>query len=253
VALADVVRPESREAVARLKKLGIRCLMLTGDNRRVAAWVGEQIGLDEVFAEVLPQDKAAKVREVQARGLTVAMTGDGVNDAPGPDPGGRGHRRGAGTEVAIQSADIVLVRSNPLDVASILASPGHLSQDAAEPVLGHPDTTSWPFPWPPARSTGWAFSFPRAGGVFMSLSTIIVAINARFLRVKAEVRLSGFAAGAGSAHPVCTAARRAARPVMRSTDRGGYRAFAARRSCPYRRAKVRWFPRRQTMALLGRG
>jgi len=82
ISLADIIRPESKEAVARLREMGIRSMMLTGDNRKVAQWVSEEIGLDEYFAEVLPQAKSEKVKEVQSRGITVAMTGDGVNDAP---------------------------------------------------------------------------------------------------------------------------------------------------------------------------
>ena len=100
IALADVIRPESREALDRLKTMGIRAMMLTGDATPVARWVARELGLDEFFAEVLPEQKSARIKEVQARGLTVAMTGDGVNDAPAltqADVGiavGAGHRRG---------------------------------------------------------------------------------------------------------------------------------------------------------------
>ena len=185
LALADVVRPESREAVARLKKMGIRCLMLTGDNRQVAAWVGEQIGLDEVFAEVLPQDKAAKVREVQARGLTVAMTGDGVNDAPALTQADVGIAVGAGTEVAIQSADIVLVRSNPLDVASILGLARATYRKMLQNLFWATGYNVVAIPLAAGALYGLGILLaPALGAVFMSLSTIIVAINARFLRVK---------------------------------------------------------------------
>jgi Cu2+-exporting ATPase len=185
LALADVVRPESREAVARLKKMGIRCLMLTGDNRKVAAWVGEQIGLDEVFAEVLPQDKAAKVREVQARGLTVAMTGDGVNDAPALTQADVGIAVGAGTDVAIQSADIVLVRSNPLDVASILGLARATYRKMLQNLFWATGYNVVAIPLAAGVLYGLGILLsPALGAVFMSLSTIIVAINARFLRVK---------------------------------------------------------------------
>lgn len=91
IALADIIRPESKKAIMILKSMGIKCMMLTGDNKQVAEWVSKEIGLDEFFAEVLPQDKAAKIKEVQSRGLIVAMTGDGINDAPALDPGGCGH------------------------------------------------------------------------------------------------------------------------------------------------------------------
>ena len=184
VALADVIRPESREAVARLKEMGIRCLMLTGDNRQVAGWVSQQIGLDEYFAEVLPQEKAAKVREVQARGLTVAMTGDGVNDAPALTQADVGIAVGAGTDVAIESADIVLVRSNPLDVVSILglarATYRKMLQNLAW-ATGY-NVVAIPLAAGVLYGLGILLS-PALGAVFMSLSTIIVAINARFLRV----------------------------------------------------------------------
>jgi Cu2+-exporting ATPase len=184
VALADLIRPESREAVARLKKMGIRTLMLTGDNRQVAAWVSGELGLDEYFAEILPQDKAAKVRELQARGLTVAMTGDGVNDAPALSQAEVGIAVGAGTEVAIESADIVLVRSNPLDVASILglarATYRKMLQNLAW-ATGY-NVVAIPLAAGVLYGLGILLS-PALGAVFMSLSTIIVALNARFLRV----------------------------------------------------------------------
>jgi Cu2+-exporting ATPase len=183
IALADIIRPESKKAIALLKKMGIKCMMLTGDNQKVARWVSEEIGLDEYFAEVLPQEKSAKVKEVQSRGMIVAMTGDGVNDAPALAQADIGIAIGAGTDVAIETADIILVRSNPLDVAAIIglarATYGKMIQNLA---------------W----ATGYnAFAIPLAAGVLynygillspalaaglMSLSTVIVAINARFLK-----------------------------------------------------------------------
>jgi P-type Cu2+ transporter len=120
IALADIIRPESKEAIARLKAMGIRCIMLTGDKREVADWVAEEIGLDEVIAEVLPDQKVAKIRDVQSRGLITAMTGDGVNDAPALAQADVGIAIGAGTDVAIETADIILVKSNPNDVAAII-------------------------------------------------------------------------------------------------------------------------------------
>ncbi|MFO7985709.1 MAG: copper-translocating P-type ATPase, partial [Desulfatiglandaceae bacterium] len=120
VALADIIRDESKEAISRLRQMGIQCMMLTGDNELVAKWVADQIGLDEYFAEVLPKDKAEKVKEVQSRGLVVAMTGDGVNDAPALAQADVGIAIGAGTDVAVQTADVILVRSNPLDAVAIL-------------------------------------------------------------------------------------------------------------------------------------
>ncbi len=120
IALADIVRPEAKQAIDALKALSIRCMMLTGDNKATAKWVSDQVGLDEYFAEVLPQDKAAKVKEVQARGVLVAMTGDGVNDAPALAQADVGIAIGAGSDVAVETADVILVRSNPLDVVAIV-------------------------------------------------------------------------------------------------------------------------------------
>jgi len=120
IALADIIRPESKKAISMLKKMDIKCMMLTGDNKQVARWVSEEIGLDEYFAEVLPQEKTAKVKEVQSRNLVVAMVGDGVNDAPALAQADVGIAIGAGTDVAIETADIILVKSNPLDVVAIV-------------------------------------------------------------------------------------------------------------------------------------
>src|SRR3989454_2345820 len=120
IALADIVRKESREALQRLKAMGIKPIMLTGDSVAVARWVAAELGLDDYFAEVLPDQKAAKIEEVKGRGLTVAMVGDGVNDAPALAAADVGIAIGAGTDVAIESADIVLVRSDPRDVPTLV-------------------------------------------------------------------------------------------------------------------------------------
>jgi len=120
VALADVIREESRDALAELKRMGVRAIMLTGDATAVAKSVAEELGLDDYFSEVLPHEKSEKIREVKSRGLTVAMVGDGVNDAPALVEADVGVAIGAGTDVAIESADIVLVRSDPRDVPAIV-------------------------------------------------------------------------------------------------------------------------------------
>ncbi len=185
VALADIIRPESREAIATLKSMGIRTMMLTGDNRKVAQWVAEEVGLDEYFAEVLPHEKSEKVKEVQARGLTVAMTGDGVNDAPALAQADVGIAIGAGTDVAVETADIVLVRSNPKDVPAIL----RLSQATYRKMI---QNLWWAAGYnilaiPVAAGVLYNFGIvlgPAAGAALMSLSTVIVAINARKLRVE---------------------------------------------------------------------
>ncbi|MGZ5498765.1 MAG: HAD-IC family P-type ATPase, partial [Candidatus Aminicenantales bacterium] len=183
LALADVIRPESKAAVARLKSMGIKCMMLTGDNRLVAQWVAEELGLDDYFAEVLPQDKVRKIQEVQGRGLVVAMVGDGVNDAPALDQADVGIAIGAGTDVAVETADIVLVRSNPLDAAAIIrlarATYRKMVQNLAW-ATGY-NAVAIPLAAGVLYRAGILLS-PALGAVLMSLSTIIVAFNAQLLK-----------------------------------------------------------------------
>ncbi|HEV2523923.1 MAG TPA: copper-translocating P-type ATPase, partial [Gammaproteobacteria bacterium] len=185
IALADIIRPESKEAIKQLKNLGIRCMMLTGDNKQVAKWVSDLVGLDEYFAEVLPQDKVAKIKEVQGRGFTVAMTGDGVNDAPALAQADVGIAIGAGTDVAIETADIILVKSNPLDVVAIISLARATTQKMIQNLLWATGYNTVAIP----LAAGMLFKYgilltPAVGAVFMSLSTIIVAINAKLLRIK---------------------------------------------------------------------
>ena len=185
IALADIIRPESREAIKRLKEMGIKCMMITGDNKQVAKWVANEVGLDEYFAEVLPGEKVEKVKEVQSRGMIVAMTGDGVNDAPALAQADVGIAIGAGTEVAVATADIILVRSNPLDAVSIVG----LSRATYHKML---QNLGWATGYnviaiPLAAGALYSFGIllsPAVGAALMSLSTIVVAINARFLRVE---------------------------------------------------------------------
>lgn len=187
IALADIIRPESKAAIGELQRMGIRCIMLTGDNKKVADWVAREIGLDGAIAEVLPHEKAEKVREIQARGLVVAMTGDGVNDAPALAQANVGIAVGAGTDVAIETADIILVRSNPGDVAAILglarATYGKMIQNllwaTGYNAFAIPAAAGVFFPW------GLVLS-PALGAVFMSASTVICAINAQLLKLKAR-------------------------------------------------------------------
>jgi Cu2+-exporting ATPase len=120
IALADVLRPGSREALRRLKQVGLRVMLLTGDAAAVARWVAQELELDGYFAEVLPGQEAQKVEEVRRRGLVTARTGDGVNDAPALTQSDIGIAIGAGTDVAIESADMVLVRSDPRDATAIV-------------------------------------------------------------------------------------------------------------------------------------
>ena len=184
IALADVIRPESREALRRLKQMGIQVMMLTGDAEAVARWVADELGLDDYFAEVLPDQKAQKVEEVQGRGLITAMTGDGVNDAPALTQADIGIAIGAGTDVAIESADIVLVRSDPRDVTSIV----ELAQATYRKMI---QNLWWATGYnivaiPLAAGVLYNFGIllsPAVGAVLMAASTVVVAINARFLRV----------------------------------------------------------------------
>ena len=184
IALADIIRPESREALERLKSMGIQVMMLTGDAEAVARWVSEELGLDDYFAEVLPDQKASKIKEVQSRGLVVAMTGDGVNDAPALTQADVGIAVGAGTDVAIESADIVLVRSDPRDVTAVV----ELSRATYHKMV---QNLWWAtgynaFAIPAAAGVLYPLGIvlsPAVGAVFMSLSTVIVSINARMLRI----------------------------------------------------------------------
>ncbi len=184
LALADIVRPESKEAISRLKDMGIKCMMLTGDNQQVAKWVSEEIGLDEYFAEVLPDEKSAKIKEVQSRGLIVAMTGDGVNDAPALAQADVGIAIGTGTDVAVETADIILVRSNPLDAVAILGLSRATYRKMVENLLWATGYNVVAIPLAAGVLYPNILLGPALGAVFMSLSTIIVAINARLLKVK---------------------------------------------------------------------
>ncbi len=185
IALADIIRPESKEAIARLRKMGIQCIMMTGDKKEVADWVAKEISLDEVFAEVLPHEKAAKIKEVQSRGLIVAMTGDGVNDAPALAQADIGIAIGAGTDVAIETADIILVKSNPNDVAAII---GLAKATYSKMIQNLVWATGYnAFAIPAAAGVLAPFGIilgPALGAVFMSASTVICAINSKLLRLK---------------------------------------------------------------------
>jgi Cu2+-exporting ATPase len=188
IALADIIRDESEEAIAKLKEMGIQCMMLTGDNELVAKWVAEKIGLDEYFAEVLPRDKAEKVKEVQSRGLIVAMTGDGVNDAPALAQADVGIAIGAGTDVAVQTADIILVRSNPLDAAAILDLARATYRKMVQNLAWATGYNAFAIP----LAAGVLYTYgvvlsPAMGAALMSLSTVIVSVNARFLKIAKQV------------------------------------------------------------------
>ena len=185
IALADIIREESREAIKALKKMGIRSAMITGDSEDVAQWVSQELGIDEYFARVLPHQKSEKVKELQKRNMRVAMVGDGINDAPALTQADLGIAIGAGTNVAIESAGIILVRNDPRDIVKIVK----LSQMTYSKMI---------------QNLWWAagyniFALPLAAGalafkgimlepalaaVLMSLSTVIVAGNAMLLKNK---------------------------------------------------------------------
>jgi len=185
IALADIVRPEARKAIDALKALNIRCMMLTGDNQATAKWVSDQVGLDEYFAEVLPQDKAAKVKEVQSRGVLVAMTGDGVNDAPALAQADLGIAIGAGSDVAVETADVILVRSNPLDVVAIVQLSRATYRKMIQNLLWAAGYNVVAIPLAAGALYAWGVLLsPAIGAALMAASTVIVAVNARFLKIK---------------------------------------------------------------------
>ena len=182
-ALADIVRPESKDAIAELKALGINSVMLTGDAKGVAQAVSEELGIAEYFAEVLPDQKSEKIEELQARGLQVAMVGDGVNDAPALVVADLGIAIGAGTDVAVESADVVLVRSDPRDVAAILGLSRATYRKMVQNLIWATGYNAIAIPMAAGITFGTGFLMtPAVAAVFMSASTVIVAINAQFLR-----------------------------------------------------------------------
>jgi Cu2+-exporting ATPase len=182
-AIADAIRPESAEAVRRLHENGIEVVMLTGDARPVADAVAQELGIDTVFAEVLPEDKVEKIEELRSQGKRVAMVGDGVNDAPALLAANVGLAIGAGTDVAVEAGDVVLVRSDPRDVPRIV----DLSRASYRKMI---------------QNLWWAAGYnivaiplaagilarygillaPAVAAILMSASTIIVAVNAQLLR-----------------------------------------------------------------------
>ncbi len=183
LSLEDEIRPEARQAVADLKALSKRVVLITGEARQVADAVAAELGVDEVFAEVLPEDKDRVVAELQERGLTVAVVGDGVNDAPALARADVGLAIGAGTDVAIESAGVVLASSDPRAVTSVI----DLSQASYRKML---QNLAWAAGYnvvaiPLAAGVlSWAgfTSAPAVGAVLMNASTVVVALNAQLLR-----------------------------------------------------------------------
>ena len=182
-AVADQVRPESVQAVRRLHEEGIEVVMLTGDARAVAEAVAAEIGIDTVFAEVLPDQKAEKIKELQAQGKRVAMVGDGVNDAPALLTADVGIAIGAGTDVAVEAGDVVLVRSDPRDVPRIVALSRASYRKMVQNLWWAAGYNIVAIPLAAGVLAGWGIVLsPAVGAVLMSLSTVIVALNAQLLR-----------------------------------------------------------------------
>lgn len=185
IGLADQVRKDSYEAIKQLKNSGIKCWMLTGDNKKIAEKVAKQLELDGYFAEVLPHQKLEKIKELQDKGEFVAMTGDGINDAPALAQADIGIAIGSGTDVAAETADIILVNSNPKDVTSLILFGKATYKKMVQNLFWATGYNIFAIP----LAAGVLYSqgiliTPALGAAFMSLSTIIVAINARFLSVK---------------------------------------------------------------------
>jgi P-type Cu2+ transporter len=182
-ALADVIRPESREAVQRLHQIGKQVVLLTGDSQAVADAVAAELGIDQVFAQVLPEHKDEKIVELQKAGKRVAMVGDGVNDAPALTRADVGIAIGSGTDVAVESAGIILVKSNPLDVVKVIelsrASYRKMIQNLVW-ATGY-NVVALPLAAGVLAPVGILLS-PAVGALLMSISTIVVALNAQLLR-----------------------------------------------------------------------
>ena len=184
IALADIVRETAKEAIATLKDNNVHSVMLTGDNKKVADWVAKQLAIAEVYAEVLPDEKAGKINQIKEKGWRVAMTGDGINDAPALATADLGIAIGAGTDVAMETADVVLVKSDPKDVVSLI----ELSKKTYRKMVqnlwwaaGY-NILAIPLAAGILAPIGIILS-PAVGAVLMSLSTIIVAINAKLLKM----------------------------------------------------------------------
>jgi Cu2+-exporting ATPase len=185
ITLADIIRAESREAIRSLKEMGVKSAMITGDSEDVAKWVASELDIDEYFARVLPSEKSEKVKTLQGRSLKVAMVGDGINDAPALTQADLGIAIGAGTNVAIESAGIILVRNDPRDIVKII----RLSQITyAKMVQNLFWATGYNVVALPLAAGALAFKGiilqPALAAVFMSASTVIVAVNAMLLRRK---------------------------------------------------------------------
>ncbi|QQG45774.1 MAG: heavy metal translocating P-type ATPase [Candidatus Sungiibacteriota bacterium] len=182
-ALADLIRKESREAIQALKAIGVKIAMITGDSEGVAKWVSQELGIDEYFARVLPHQKSEKVKLLQGKGQKVAMVGDGINDAPALTQADLGIAIGAGTNIAIESAGIILVRNDPRDIVKIIKLSRLTYSKMIQNLFwatGY-NVVALPLAAGVLASKGILLQ-PALAALFMSLSTVIVAVNAVFLR-----------------------------------------------------------------------
>jgi Cu2+-exporting ATPase len=183
IGLADLIREESREAVRALKEMGLEVAMLTGDSQPVADWVAGELGLDLVFAEVQPGQKADKVKSLQAQGKAVAMVGDGINDAPALVQADVGIAIGAGTDVAIESADVVLVKNDPRDVVRLIRLSRATMRKMRQNLVWATAYNLVAIPAAAGVLQPWGITLrPEWGALIMSASTVIVAFNALLLR-----------------------------------------------------------------------
>ncbi|MBD3268776.1 MAG: heavy metal translocating P-type ATPase [Candidatus Omnitrophica bacterium] len=187
IALSDIIRDESKEAIKRLKKQDISVSMITGDNEATAKFVADELGLDSYFAEVLPDKKSEKIKKLQNEGKKVAMVGDGVNDAPALVQADVGIAVGAGTDVAVETADVVLIENDPRDVVDIIRLSAITQRKTVQNLAWATGYNIFAIP----LAAGVLYSYgivlpPAVGALIMSLSTIIVAVNARLVKFKKE-------------------------------------------------------------------
>ena len=187
IGLADIIRNESKEAVKKLKSLGFEVAMITGDNKATAKYVAGELGIDMYFAEVLPDKKSEKIKELQKQGKTVAMVGDGINDAPALAQADVGIAIGAGTDIAVETADIILVENNPYNVVDIIALSRITQRKMVQNLIWATGYNIFAIP----LAAGVLYKYgivlaPAVGALIMSLSTVIVAVNARLISYKKE-------------------------------------------------------------------
>ncbi len=184
ITLADTIRETAPAAIARLKQMNIKVYLLTGDNEKIAASVASKLSMDGYFANILPHQKQEKIREFQSNGEVVAMTGDGVNDAPSLAQADIGIAVGSGTDVAAETADVILVNSDPQDVAVMIGFGRSTYRKMKQNLAWATGYNVAAIPLAAGVLYPYFMLSPALGAVLMSLSTVIVAINARSLRLK---------------------------------------------------------------------